>query len=33
MGRLRENFDLGSVLVVARELVGVVVAVVALENV
>ena len=33
MGRLRENFDLGSVLVVARELVGVVVAVVVLENV
>ena len=27
MGRLRENFDLGSVLVVARELVGVVVVV------
>ena len=33
MGRLRENFDLGSVLVVARVLVGVVVAVVVLENV
>lgn len=33
MGRLRENFDLGLVLVVARELVGVVVAVVVLENV
>ena len=27
MGHLRENFDLGSVLVVARELVGVVVVV------